>query len=507
MNSDYEKNGFGANGGSEQQSGGANGPQNFGTGNENSSSAGTDAANAQNPNNTTYHYSYTSANQPGGNKTNYYSPPGGQYSAPNNAENGGKTVQYDAAGNPVKAKKSKTPVIIAVVIAICVIAAVIGIVVSVTGGSAETDTPQDSGSSAQVETQQGGEVAQKDGEGNYTVAGIAKNFMDSCVGITVYAQSNAYSDFFGYGYGNEQQSSGGEQTVSGEGSGIVMLEDGDYTYILTCAHVISDGTSFRVTLNNGDEYDASLVGYDNQTDIGVLRIKAKRLKVAEFADSDSTVVGEQVVAIGCPGGIDFMNSVTSGYVSALDRPVSSSIGYDNECIQTDAAINPGNSGGALFNMQGQIIGVNSSKIASTDYEGMGFAVPSNTAVATANSLIKVGYVEGRAKIGITYTSLENYSNANSIISALNEQGYEDAKGTMVINEVSAESDLADKNIRQYDMIVAVNGDTLTDTDIMTSTLSDCKPGDTVTLTIARIENNKINTFDVDCTLIESKGNN
>lgn len=524
MSNDYENNGFGTSGngtentgnysaqGNENASYNTNGPSNreAGTG---SAANGANAQNAGGANNTTYHYAYTSANQPGENQsnTNYYTPPQQPQqaygAAPKKEKKNKKAVQYDEFGNPVKVKKNKTPIIIAVIIAICVIAAVIGIIVSVTGSSdSNNDTSQDNSSSAQVETQPGGSVAQTDSDGNYTVAGIAENCIDSCVGITVYTQSSSYSDFFGYGYGNEQQSSGGEQTVSGEGSGIIMLEDGNYTYILTCAHVISDGSSFTVTLNNGDEYDATMVGYDNQTDIGVLRINATGLQVAEFADSDATSVGEQVVAIGCPGGIEFMNSVTSGYVSALDRPVSSSIGYDQECIQTDAAINPGNSGGALFNMQGQVIGVNSSKIASTEYEGMGFAVPSNTAIATANSLIRVGYVEGRAQIGITYTSLENYSNASAIISALSELGYEDANGTMVINEVSEDSDLASEDIRQYDMIVAVNGNTLTDTDIMTSTLADCSPGDTITLTIARIENNRINTFDVDCTLIESKGN-
>lgn len=156
-------------------------------------------------------------------------------------------------------------------------------------------------------------------------------------------------------------------------------------------------------------------------------------------------------------------------------------------------------------MQGQVIGINSSKIASTEYEGMGFAVPSNTAVSTANSLIKSGYVEGRAKLGITYNNISSYSNASAILSALSEKGYKDANGTMVIGEVSSDSDLANKDIKQYDMIVAVNGTTMTDTDVMTSVLSDSKPGDTIKLTIARIENNQIKTFDVECKLVESKG--
>jgi serine protease Do len=156
-------------------------------------------------------------------------------------------------------------------------------------------------------------------------------------------------------------------------------------------------------------------------------------------------------------------------------------------------------------MQGQVVGVNSSKIAATEYEGMGFAVPSDTAIETANSLIRVGYVEGRAKLGITYKNITSYSNSTAIINELARLGYENANGTMVINEVSSDSDLAGKDINEYDMIIAVNGETMTSTDVMTSILADSKPGDSVKLTIARIQNNQINTFEVECKLIESKG--
>ena len=156
-------------------------------------------------------------------------------------------------------------------------------------------------------------------------------------------------------------------------------------------------------------------------------------------------------------------------------------------------------------MQGQVIGINSSKIAATEYEGMGFAIPSDTAVATANSLIKVGYVEGRAKLGITYKSITSYSNASAIVNALDELGYEKAAGTMVINEITSDSDLVNKDVQPYDMIVAVNGTTLTSTDVMTSVLAKSKPGDTVKLTMARIKNNQIDTFEVECKLVESKG--
>ena len=486
-------------------------------------------AGAQQPENgTTYHYAYKRSDSAAAQNTgaqsaqsysqNQQSSAQNQQSYAQNQQSYAQNQQYAYSQNPQAAqyggapqspepgtpggkKKNKHAIIIAVVIAVCVIAAIAGIIAAVTGSSSSTPQQEDpsSSSGAQIQENTGG-AAEKDDSGSYTVAGIAQNCMDSCVGISVYTQASPYSYFYGYG---GSSSDSGESQLSGEGSGIIMLEDGGYTYIMTCAHVISDGSSFKVTLNNGEEYDAQMVGADNQTDIGVLRIEATGLKVAEFADSSSAVVGEQVVAIGCPGGLDFMNSVTSGYISSVDRPVSSNIGYDQECIQTDAAINPGTSGGALFNMSGQVIGVNSSKIANTDYEGMGFAVPSNTAVNTANSLIKVGYVEGRAQIGVTYNSISNFSNASAILSALEEKGFEDAQGTMVIREVNADSDLAGKDVREYDMIVAIDGKTLTSTDVVTSTLAERSPGDTVTLTIARIENNSINTFEVQCVLGEA----
>ena len=418
---------------------------------------------------------------------------------------------------PQPKKKSKAVIAIIVIAVVCAVVAIVGMMMS-TGNSTDGD---DSGSSifdfeygedeendndvennedAQVSVKSSDEAAKKDDDGNLTVAGVAANSKESCVGITVYTEQNAYSYFYSYG----QQDGSDGQVASGEGSGVIMSEANGKTYIMTCAHVIADGSSFTVTLDDDTEYEAEMVGYDSQTDIGVLSIKATGLQVAEFGDSDDIEVGEDCVAIGCPGGLQFKNSVTKGIVSALDVPVSSSIGYSNECIQVDAAINPGNSGGALFNMQGQVIGINSSKIASTDYEGMGFAVPSNTAVDTANSLIANGYVAGRAKLGIQYNTLENYNSAQSILSALADQGYANAEGTMVIQEVDPASDLSGK-VQQYDMIVAVNDETMTSVDVLTSILSQSKPGDTVTLTIARIEGNQLSTFELECKLIESQG--
>lgn len=453
--------------------------------------------------NTTYHYSYANQNHDTANQnsSNYYTPPNnGNYQYQNQNFN-----QQDNNNKPPK--KSKAGIIIVIVLAVCLVIAGVALVVSGINGLNLNDSKENNTNQSQeIEDKtlsDSEEVPLKDKDNNYTVAGVAKNAIDSCVGITVYSKNaDAYNHFFGYGQNNNANS---EPSKSGEGSGVLMSESNGKTYILTCAHVISDGDSFKVTLNDDTELDATMVGFDAQTDIGVLSIDKTGLKIADFADSEKLVLGEQVVAIGCPGGLEFKNSVTSGFISALARPVSSSIGYDTDCIQTDAAINPGNSGGALFNMQGQVIGINSSKIASTEYEGMGFAVPSKTAVETANSLIKVGYVEGRAKIGITYSPITSFNNSNAIIQALAELGFKDAKGTMVISEISSDSDLASKGVQQYDMIVAINGETLTSTDIMTSVLADSKPGDTVKLTIARVENNQIKTREIDCKLIESKG--
>lgn len=462
----------------------------------------------------------------------FYTPPGvenntPQFNSPAFSQNNGNQGfnNFKPAGDPqfTPPKKPKSGRGLAVIMIIAIICAVVAIGGLGVAKYVDGDKPSNSisdfledkdedkdkdkeekeksdNSDAQVDVKSSDEAAKTDENGNYTVAGVASKVKDSCVGITVYTEQDAYSYFYNYG---QNGSSSGGKTASGEGSGVIMSESNGKTYIMTCAHVVSDGSSFTVTLDNDKEYEAELVGYDSQTDIGVLSIRATGLQVAEFGDSKDIEVGEDCIAIGCPGGLTFKNSVTRGIVSALDVPIASSIGYSNECIQVDAAINPGNSGGALFNMQGQVIGINSSKIASTDYEGMGFAVPSNTAVETANSIIKNGYVAGRARIGITYTTLSNYNSAQSILSALAQKGFEDAQGTMVIQEVEDESDLKGK-VQQYDMIVAINGKTLTSVDILTSVLAKSKPGDTIKLTVARVDGNRIKTFEVNCKLIENK---
>lgn len=290
---------------------------------------------------------------------------------------------------------------------------------------------------------------------------------------------------------------------AGEGSGIIMGQDksGTYTYIITCAHVINDaGVSISVQTQDGNIYEAELAGFDTRTDIGVLKIKAKGLPAAEFGDSNSLLVGDPVYAIGNPGGIEFFGTQTTGYISAIDRPVSSEIGYTMKCIQHDAAINPGNSGGMLVNAYGQVIGINSQKIAATEYEGMGFAIPITSAKAIIENLIQYGYVPDRPKLGITYYPV-SASAQYSMIAQI--KGL--PAGSLIINDIDPDSSLANSKVRQYDMITAVNGKPLTTADVLLELIDKGKVGDKLTLSICRVNSNyTFDEFTVDITLIEDK---
>lgn len=320
--------------------------------------------------------------------------------------------------------------------------------------------------------------------GILTPAQIHAKLSPSNVGIVVYTQNSNSS--------------------AGEGTGVIMGEDktGTYTYIITCAHVISDaGIKARIQLHDGTTFDAEIVGFDTRTDLGVLRIKAKGLPAAEFGDSNSLVVGDPVYAIGNPGGVEFFGTLTGGHVSAIDRPVSSEIGYTMKCIQHDAAINPGNSGGMLVNAYGQVIGINSQKIAAMDYEGMGFAIPITSAKAIIDNLIDHGYVPDRPKLGITYYPV-SASAQYSMIAQI--KGL--PAGTLIINEIGSDSSLADTEARQYDMIVAVNGEDLTTADVLLEKIDNGKVGDKLTLSLCRVNGDySLTEFDVEITLVEDKG--
>lgn len=279
-----------------------------------------------------------------------------------------------------------------------------------------------------------------------------------------------------------------DNSVYTEGTGIIMKEDraSKCTYILTCAHVISDaGVEVVVQFADGERCDAQIVGYDARTDIGVLRIQKTGLQVAEFGDSDALRVGGTVYAIGNPGGSALFGTFTDGRVSAIGRNITSSIGYDMVCIQHNAAISPGNSGGALVNEYGQVIGINSSKIAATEFEGISFSIPITQAKDVINKVMAYGYVPGRAKLGISY--LTNDSSAVSEIYRMAVQMMDLPSGSLVIYSIDKNSSLSNTEAQPGDMIIAVNGKDLDTPDVLLELIEDSSVGDTIELTLFRIE--------------------
>lgn len=276
--------------------------------------------------------------------------------------------------------------------------------------------------------------------------------------------------------------------ASGEGSGVIMTSDG---YIITNAHVIEDASGIKVVLNNGEEYEARIVGSDTRTDLAVIKIDAENLTAAEFGDSDALKDGQKVVAIGNPGGLTFAGSVTQGIISGTNRIVSSDYG-DMEYIQTDAAINPGNSGGALVNEYGQVIGINSAKISDTDYEGIGFAIPMNSAKPIIDDLIQNGRVTGRVMLGI-YNPID--------VDEIAARVYGVPTGVQ-ITSTDPNSDLAQKGVIAGDIITAINGTAISSTSDIRNIIDDFKVGDSVTLSVYRRTQQGDKTFDVSVTLME-----
>ena len=324
------------------------------------------------------------------------------------------------------------------------------------------------------------------GKGSMTPEQIYQAVKDINVGVIVYSQKDK----------------------AGEGSGIVVGPDKTkkYTYILTAAHVIADkGVTIQVQFANGSEVDAEIVGIDSKTDVGVIRVKGVDHKAATFGSSDKLAVGQTVYAIGNPGGTEFFGSFTSGMISAIDRPVpTTNSSYDLPCIQHNAAINPGNSGGALVNEYGQVIGLNSSKISSTEYERMGFSVPSTTMLKVYKELAAHGYVSNRPMLGITYLPVSSdYSYAT--VAWKNNLPY----GSIAIATISEDSDFVNHDVKVNDIITAVNGKDLETTDILLEAIENAKVGDTLELTVCRIGRSGTitKTFNVKVKLVEDKGQN
>lgn len=295
---------------------------------------------------------------------------------------------------------------------------------------------------------------------------IAEKVIPSVVCIQNY-QIDERFQAFGTATGSEDS----EVSPAGEGSGIIISEDG---YIVTNAHVVAGASSLKVILSDGTTHEAALVGMDEVTDLAVIKIEAKGLAVAEFGSADDLAVADEVVAIGNPGGYEFNSSVTVGYVSALNRAITNSeTGYTMYCIQTDAAINPGNSGGALVNEYGQVVGINSSKIVAQGYEGLGFAIPSETVQPIVSDLIKYGYVKDRAVLGISGQYLDKMT--------ASFYGFPTGMYVYSVNSQQA----FDSGLEKGDIITAIDGKEITSFSSLTGAVAQKKPGEKVELTVAR----------------------
>lgn len=288
---------------------------------------------------------------------------------------------------------------------------------------------------------------------SYTAAKASEKVSDSVVGILCYS--------------DDAPDQADTSTASSQGSGIIFSQDG---YVITNAHVIGNSKTayaIRVVTSDGKEYTAGVVGYDSRTDIAVLKMDdAKGLTPATFGDSSQLEVGQDIIVVGNPGGLDYQNTTTKGVISALDRKLSTS--SLTKYIQTDAAINPGNSGGPLVNYYGQVVGITTSKIVSETYEGMGFAIPSQTVKNIVDTLVKNGYVEGRVKIGISGIAVTSEQASN----------YDLPQGIYVQNIVSG-GPCDGTDLKQGDIITEVDGETITSFADVYAVLETHKPGDKI----------------------------
>lgn len=386
---------------------------------------------------------------------------------------------------PAKEKKSggKIAAVIAVAAALAIIFSVVSLVFGVMLGrktvSAPTDT--DSGTVTSPDTSDRGAVSavtdeipssvtepspltdpdatvNKDSSGNdLSRAEAAAKVVDSVVEIRT--EQVVRGSFM-------------QQYVSqGAGSGVVITEDG---YIATNNHVIEGATTITVTLRDGTKYNATLVGTDATTDVAVVKIDASGLKAATFGDSDKLVVAQSVLAIGNPLG-ELGGSVTEGIISSLAR----NIVIENQAmtlLQTTAAINPGNSGGGLFNLAGECVGIVNAKSSGTDIEGIGFAIPSNTAIKVIEDLMHYGYVRGRVMLGITMVEINDQYSLYR---------YNLTEAGVYVNRITVGSDAEKAGIQQADRIVSINGTKIENSSQVKSIIQSCSVGDVVEIVLSR----------------------
>ena len=294
-----------------------------------------------------------------------------------------------------------------------------------------------------------------------------------------------YSDSSNQGVFEKEENP--DSQISSEGSGVIYKKEGKYAYLVTNTHVINGAKKVDILLADGNKVSGEVVGSDVYSDIAVVRISADKAKaVAEFGDSNQLTVGETAIAIGSPLGTDYANSVTQGIISSQGRNVK--LKADNgqnistRALQTDAAINPGNSGGPLINIQGQVIGITSSKISNngqTSVEGMGFAIPANDVVNIIKQLEEKGKVV-RPALGIQMMDLSNLSTSDLSQLKLPEK----ISGGVLVRSTLENMPASDK-LQRYDVITKIDDTDIESTADLQSALYSHQINDTIKVTFYR----------------------
>lgn len=334
------------------------------------------------------------------------------------------------------------------------------------------DTNSSSSNTSSITT----EVQYSNNEAGVYEKVIAKA-IDSVVEIT--SKSESQTSFFGQSYSSTSL-----------GSGVIISEDG---YIVTNNHVVESATNVSITLNNGETYDATIVGTDAKTDLALLKIDANDLSYSKLVDSDTLNLGQEVVAIG--NSLGKGTSSTNGIISALNREVTIN-NYTMDLIQTNASVNSGNSGGGLFDLNGNLVGIVNAKISSSasssssnaTVEGMGYAIPSNTVSTIVEQLKNNGYVKDRATLGVKIITDSNYL-----------EYYGVTNSGALVGEVVENSAASKAGIEAGDLIIAINDTKVSSFSDLSKQLDNYQIGDKITITVSR--NDQIKDFEV--TLEES----
>ncbi|MPW14474.1 S1C family serine protease [Lactobacillus helveticus] len=376
-------------------------------------------------------------------------------------------------------------------------AAIVGVVGGLVGGGVsyyamdQMNNGQGNGAAQTSISSSSSKVSEKSAQNGGTMTAAYNDVKGAVVSVINLKRQSAssgpdslYNSLFGDDSDSSSSKNGKLETYS-EGSGVVYMKSNGKGYIVTNNHVISGSDAVQVLLANGKTVNAKVVGKDSTTDLAVLSIDAKYVtQTAQFGDSKHLEAGQTVIAVGSPLGSEYASTVTQGIISAPARTISTSSGNQQTVIQTDAAINPGNSGGALVNSAGQVIGINSMKLAQssdgTSVEGMGFAIPSNEVVTIVNELVKKGKIT-RPQLGVRVIALqgipEGYRSRLKIKSNL--------KNGIYIAFVSRNGSAANAGIKSGDVITKVDGKKVDDVASLHSILYSHKVGDTVNVTVNR----------------------